>query len=220
MPLWLKKHKKGDSKSQLDSKEKDAEDLNSNTSSPPQIFRSDTLGIEPIQIPETSEPGQGGLNSSSSTPKSPSRTSRLSKLVIHGRSGSQNSLPNWTPPNESDPNAERDWEARATKLAKLRPTSMQTSQEDLADLSKLSLHDAEQTPSTSGWSPLSNVDGMTSDDALQEAIRLHEAGGIHISSGVDVDLAKATDLFKKIADQPANNDNSVLGQLLYGLALR
>ena len=33
-------------------------------------------------------------------------------------------------------------------------------------------------------------------------------------------MEKATNLFKKIAEQPKFNDNQVLGQLLYGLALR
>jgi TPR repeat protein len=34
------------------------------------------------------------------------------------------------------------------------------------------------------------------------------------------DLEKATALFKNLAEQPVNNDNNVMGQLLYGLALR
>jgi len=34
------------------------------------------------------------------------------------------------------------------------------------------------------------------------------------------DFEKATELFKKIAEQPIGDDNRVLGQLLYGLALR
>lgn len=35
-----------------------------------------------------------------------------------------------------------------------------------------------------------------------------------------LELPKATVLFKKIAEQRVDNDNRVLGQLLYGLALR
>ena len=34
------------------------------------------------------------------------------------------------------------------------------------------------------------------------------------------ELKKATELFKKIAEQPVSDDNRVLGQVLYGLALR
>jgi len=35
-----------------------------------------------------------------------------------------------------------------------------------------------------------------------------------------VELEKATDLFRKIAEQPGNDENRVIGQVLYGLALR
>jgi hypothetical protein len=180
MPLWPKKHKK-DSKSQ-----------EVDTNDPPlQIFRSDTLGIEPLRIPSNDSPTseKPGRNTPSPSPVSP-KPSRLSRLGLHHRSVSQNSLPEWTPPDESDPNAERDWEARATKLAKLRPTSMQASHDELADLAKLSVRESPvpsegpQSPigqgsnQGAGWLSLNTVDGMTSDDALQEAIRLHEAGGI------------------------------------------
>jgi hypothetical protein len=34
------------------------------------------------------------------------------------------------------------------------------------------------------------------------------------------ELEKATLIFRKLAERPDNNDNQVLGQLLYGLALR
>jgi hypothetical protein len=36
----------------------------------------------------------------------------------------------------------------------------------------------------------------------------------------NVDLAKATAMFRKIAELPVKDENRVLGQLLYGLALR
>jgi len=98
-------------------------------------------------------------------------------------------LPDWSPPDESDPNAERHWEERATKLAKLRPTSMTASSENLASLQKLAIrddpiqqkapseHGAVEPETSTGWAPVKVIDGMTSDAALQEAIRLHEAGG-------------------------------------------
>ena len=207
-----------------------------NDSPPVQVFRSDTMGITPLQIPETGTSYEkGNLYASSPlltpSPKSP-KPNRLSRLGARHRSTSQNSLPDWIPPDESDPNAERDWEARATKLAKLRPTSMTASHEDLADLAKLSVKDENKPVISSdghllpdnketGWTPANIVDGLTSDEALQEAIRLHEAGGIkHARCHLTVELEKATVLFKKIAEQPVNNDNRVLGQLLYGLALR
>ncbi len=73
-------------------------------------------------------------------------------------------------------------------MAKLRPVSMSQSNEDLAALAKLSVRDdgAKAAQSADGrllpegpsWVPTDTVDGLTSDDALQEAIRLHESGGI------------------------------------------
>ena len=183
---WTKKHiHKKESKEPVDSE----------TNGPPsvQLFRSDTMGITPLEIPETGRSyDKGNLYPSSPTltpsPKSP-KANRLSRLGARHRSTSQNSLQDWTPPDESDPNAERDWEVRATKLAKLRPTSMTASHENLAELVKLSVKD-ESKPIVSsdgrllpenketGWTPTNIVDGLTSDEALQEAIRLHEAGGI------------------------------------------
>ena len=152
------------------------------------VTRSDSLGVTPLQIPTESPPSEkSGLSSSTYSPssKSPRTPNRLSRLGH--RSTSQTSLPEWTPPNEADPNAERDWEARATKLAKLRPVSMSQSNEDLAALAKLSVRDDQAKsaqsadgrllPQGPGWMPTDTVDGLTSDDALQEAIRLHEGGG-------------------------------------------
>lgn len=180
-----------------------------------------------------SSPSPSRSPSPSPSPKSP-KHNRLSKLGTHRRSASQVSLPDWVPPDESDPLSERDWEARATKLARIRPSSMTVSHEDLADLARLSVMDEIPVrPSTSpdghllpknegyGWLPTETVDGMTSEAALQEAIRLHEAGGIDdFVRRLILELPKATELFRKIAEQPLNNDNRVLGQLLYGLALR
>lgn len=41
-----------------------------------------------------------------------------------------------------------------------------------------------------------------------------------IENALISELEKATMLFKKIAEQPGNDDNRVIGQVLYGLALR
>lgn len=158
------------------------------------IFRSDTLGITPLQIPNTATShDKGGLTASSPLTPSPRtpKVNRLSLLGARHRSSSQNSLPDWIPPDDSDPNAERDWEARATKLAKLRPISMTASQEDLTELAKLSVKDDQPSrpvggsdghlmpmEGETGWMNSNIVDGLTSDEALQEAIRLHEGGGI------------------------------------------
>ena len=184
MPLreWAKKHmQKKQSDEKLDSVADDVPSF--------KVTRSDSLGVTPLQIPTDASPSEiSGLSSSSHSPssKSPRTPNRLSRLGH--RSSSQTSLPEWTPPDEADPNAERDWEARATKLAKLRPVSLSQSNEDLAALSKLSVKDdqakAPQSadgrllPQGPGWVPTDTVDGLTSDDALQEAIRLHESGGM------------------------------------------
>jgi len=103
-----------------------------------QIHQSDSKRIPPIQIPEFPPVSQGGSLSARPEP-SPKQKKRFSLLDMRHRSSSQNSLPDWNPPDESDPNAERDWEARATKLAKLRPKSLTTSSEGLDDLAKLSV---------------------------------------------------------------------------------
>lgn len=194
MPLrkWAKKH--------FQKKDSDEEVESENEIAPPpvQIYRSDTLGITPLQIPdsgskfEKSDIVESSSRTPSPSPKSP-KLKPLSKLgVRHHRSSSQTSLPDWTPPDDADPYAERDWEARATTLAKIRPVSLSVSQDDLADLAKLSVKD-EGAPAgpafssadgrlspepSSAVAPIAIVDGMSSDEALQEAIALHEAGGL------------------------------------------
>jgi hypothetical protein len=195
MPLreWAKKHmhKKEDSTEKVDSD-------NDNNGTPSfTVLRSDTLGVTRLQIldePSFSEKGKASPRSPSPSPKSPRTPNRLSRLGVHHRSPSQPSLPDWTPPAESDPMAERDWEVRATTLAKIRPTSMQTSNEDLAELAKLSVREDQPPKSAqsadghllpqegSSWVPIDVVDGLSSDDALQEAIRLHESGGKSLQS--------------------------------------
>jgi len=160
-----------------------------------QVVRSDTMGITPLQIPESGgyqiEKGAGPPRSPSPSPKSANRLKRLSGFG-RNRSSSQTSLPDWNPPDDSDPNAESSWEARATTLARLRPTSLTASQENLANLAKLSIKDDSppgravtsadghllpEPKAKIGWAPAAVVKGMSADDALQEAIRLHEAGG-------------------------------------------
>ena len=221
MPLrdWAKKH--------LQKKDPEKESPAPEIAEPAQeqefkVFRSDSIGVTTLVIP-TEGNESGGLKSPVIRSPSPipagasaTKKSLLPKLGHH-RNHSQNSLEDWQEPDASNPNAERDWEARATKLAKLRPTSLTSSQEDLANLATLSIKD-DSRPSTSADGHLlpeqSNapaiVDGLNSDDALQEAIRLHETG----------ELEKATAMFKKIAEQPINDESRVLAQLLYGLSLR
>jgi len=196
MPLrkWAKKHLS--KKKPKEDDESTDSDKETPPASPPggglKIFRSDTLGITPLNLPgvgTSTEKGPLTASPLSASPKSPKFS--LGKLGARHRSTSQNSLPDWSPPDESDPNAERHWEERATKLAKLRPTSMTASSENLVSLQKLAIRDdpsPQKTPSEhgdaeqevlTGWAPVKMIDGMTSDEALQEAIKLHEAGGTH-----------------------------------------
>ena len=197
MPLreWAKKHLPK-TKPKEDEESTDSEKETPPTTPPGgglKVYRSDTQGITPLQIPDTgtSTTEKGALTASPISPSPRSSKFSLSKLGARHRSTSQNSLPDWSPPDESDPNAERHWEERATKLAKLRPTSMTASTENLVSLQKLAIRDdpsSQKTPSehgdgkpevSTGWAPVKVIDGMTSDEALQEAIRLHEAGGTH-----------------------------------------
>lgn len=105
--------------------------------------------------------------------------------------------------------AESQWELRATKLAKKneersRPaTPLGGSTTDLGTFNDLSI-------SGSGSSGPQEVVVSTkqTDDNIQEAIRLHEAG----------DLVTSTSMFGRLADP--NGENNALSQVLYGLALR
>jgi len=184
MPLreWAKKHIK-----------KDSEEKNTDYERPPsfQIYRSDTKEITPLHIPDGPAIYQSGSLSAQSL-SSPNKTKRFSLLGVRARSSSQNSLPDWTPPDESDPNAERDWEQRATRLAKLRPTSLTSSQEELASLAKLSINekpvaaqslDGHLLPQVQNSVPTGMIRGISSEDALQEAIQLHEDGSEFPCSG-------------------------------------
>jgi hypothetical protein len=178
---WAKKH--------LHTKKSSSQDEDSREPDPPlqpatfKVYLSDSHGTTPLDVPEDGESHRDDKSdkSRSSSPISrshspkPHRKSFLSSR--HGRSTSQNSLPEWNPPDESDPNAERDWEERAVELAKVRPISFSASHENLADLAKLSLQpESSSEPVETGWRDAS------SEEELQEGIRLHESGGCSLKS--------------------------------------
>ena len=167
-----------------------------------QITRSDTTQITPLQIPDA--PVKHERGSLSARPASSSKKDkRFTLLGMRHRSSSQNSLPDWNPPSESDPNAERDWEERATKLAKLRPNSLSASHEDLTKLANLSLAEEKQKaaqsadghllPEAEGSESIGIIRGMSSEQALQEAIRLHEEGSKADSDYVLIDRLGESD---------------------------
>jgi len=99
---------------------------------------------------------------------------------------------------------ESQWEARATKLAKKneqersRPSSPMGSAADLGSFKDMSI----------GGHDVGAVASKQTDDNIQEAIRLHEAGELDVS----------TQMFGRLADP--NGENNALSQVLYGLALR
>jgi hypothetical protein len=109
---------------------------------------------------------------------------------------------------EEDAGIESQWEKRATMLARKneqsrsRPTTpLGGSTADLGSFKNMAI----------SGSP-SNDEGVVStkqiDDNIQEAIRLHEAGELEVS----------TQMFGRLADP--NGENNALSQVLYGLALR
>lgn len=111
----------------------------------------------------------------------------------------------------SDEGRESQWEKRATILARKneesrsRPTTP-TPSRDTADLEKFG--DMRLGESNDSHKRDRSVSSKRTDDNIQEAIRLHEAG----------DLVTATKMFGRLADP--NGENNALSQVLYGLALR
>ncbi|RDL38522.1 HCP-like protein [Venustampulla echinocandica] len=148
---------------------------------------------------------------SDSRPKSPKRLSQL--LHIRKSDNTSANVPSDLPEikagdgQEGGEGTESQWEKRATMLAMGNEIS----------------RSRPRTPSTSNAGPEAALNSLTlgaasggekgvvsekTDDNIQEAIRLHEAG----------DLATATRMFGRLADP--NGENNALSQVLYGLALR
>jgi hypothetical protein len=97
---------------------------------------------------------------------------------------------------------ESQWEKRATILARKNEASRSRPQTPLAsqvDVSTLTLGEREGK---------GVVATKNTDDNIQEAIRLHEAG----------ELQTSTRMFGRLADP--EGENNALSQVLYGMALR
>jgi hypothetical protein len=92
------------------------------------------------------------------------------------------------------------WEQRATMLAKENVKNRSRPKTpDMPDIAAIELGEAaEHRP----------VSSQKTDDNIQKAISLHEAGK----------LEDATRMFGRLADP--NGENNALSQVLYGLALR
>lgn len=150
---------------------------------------------------------------SSSSAKSPSK--RLSQRLGLRKDDTSESVPVDLPEIITDPKEgseegrESQWEKRATILARKneesrsRPTTPSQPSADLDKFGDMRL--GESKPSHIGDHTVSS---KKTDDNIQEAIRLHEAG----------DLVTATKMFGRLADP--NGENNALSQVLYGLALR
>lgn len=109
---------------------------------------------------------------------------------------------------EGGDGVESQWEKRATILAKQNEVSRSRpgtpaggSTTDLGSFSDMSISGKPAHHE-------SVVATKQTDDNIQEAIRLHEAG----------ELEKSTGMFGRLADP--DGDNNALSQVLYGLALR
>ena len=104
---------------------------------------------------------------------------------------------------------ESQWEKRATILARKneesrsRPTTPSGPTADLEKFGDLRLHGSHKSHKRDR-----SVSSKKGDDNIQEAIRLHEAGELEVS----------TKMFGRLADP--NGENNALSQVLYGLALR
>ena len=137
----------------------------------------------------------------------------------HSRSTSQTStniptdLPDIAPLTiQSEEEKQAAWEERATILAKENPNNCRP----LSQSSTTSTHSHRSTkanvpqpdfhPAHLGDKPVrgSIISDAKSDDDIQKAIRLHEAG----------DLVESTAMFGRLAD------NNAMAQILYGLALQ
>lgn len=136
---------------------------------------------------------------------------RLSqRLHLAKKDATSASVPNDLPAIETDEKegggVESQWEKRATMLAKKneeirsRPHTPSASTTDLEKMGNLRLGGSHKRDRS--------VSSKTTDDNIQEAIRLHEAGELEVS----------TRMFGRLANP--DGENNALSQVLYGLALR
>lgn len=148
----------------------------------------------------------------SSPSKGPSK--RLSQRLGLRRDDTSESVPADLPEivtgfkEGSEEGKESQWEKRATILARKNeetrsmPPTPSRSNANLDNFGDMRLGESQ------GHIGEHTVSSKKTDDNIQEAIRLHEAG----------DLVTATKMFGRLADP--NGENNALSQVLYGLALR
>ena len=150
-------------------------------------------------------------NASQASHKSERRLSQRLRLSSHSRTSSQSSvnvpldLPDIQDVGVHGEDREAQWEERATILARENPNNRPMT---------LGMGSRPTTPGTNAVQHSArlgeksergrSISDAKSDDDIQEAIRLHEAG----------DLLDSTAMFGRLAD------NNAMAQILYGLALR
>jgi hypothetical protein len=144
---------------------------------------------------------------SSETSKSKERprdSKRLSERLGLRKQESSAVVPEDLPDIQDGQDGDGDaWEQRATILAreneKSRSRPATPVNDDVPDVGDLKLAEGKEG---------GIVASKSTDDNIQEAIRLHEAG----------ELKEATRMFGRLADP--NGENNALSQVLYALALR
>jgi hypothetical protein len=174
-------------------------------------FYSDGVGDRKRHLPFRSRHRATSASSSASHASSksaakeerpPSRHRRLSERLGLKRDVSSSNVPEDLPNiqvSQDGEDAEAQWEDRATRLARTNEINR----------SRSGTPDPGARRSISGSRDgEAAISSKNTDDNIQEAIRLHEAG----------QLEEATRMFGRLADP--NGETNALSQVLFGLALR
>ncbi|KAL2037684.1 hypothetical protein N7G274_009629 [Stereocaulon virgatum] len=195
--------------------------------SPPSFASNNTPSAKDNSITKRLSRLRSASNASTSSNKStPSGEKRLSQRLhlSHGsRASSQGSinvpadLPDIKDLSLEGEEKEAQWEERATILAQVRPHSRPISQNE--HVSRPVTPDGMLKEPLQGQSPkhlgdrtrphagTRSISSARADDDIQEAIRLHDAGGAE-------NLQRSTAMFGRLADSNA------MAQIMFGLALR
>ncbi|BCS21241.1 tetratricopeptide repeat protein [Aspergillus puulaauensis] len=153
-------------------------------------------------------PSESGELASPTRPRGERRLSHLLRRDRRGSSASANipsDLPQIEPNICDEQDREAQWEKRATFLAQHSPQPGSSPGHSPAPSIGLGSDSIRPQSRSSSHSRINDPQG---DVNIQEAIRLHEAG----------DLELSTSMFGRLADP--NGANNALSQVLYGLALR
>lgn len=201
-------------------------DTNTQEEIQPPSFAGDPKGIHLPVRPSTppSTPPKKSLgdrlrrssNASPASPESPKDSKRLSHRLHLGSKSRTSSTSSVNIPTDlpdikdaytedgDKQEKEAQWEERATILVK-ESVLVHPPTAALSEMSVSSAAPASQQRSHSRSPSVRSFSDEKSDENIQEAIRLHEAG----------ELTRATEMFGRLAES-----GNVLSQVLYGLSLR